>query len=61
MLDGGRGDDIYEAGPGNDLIIAADGTVERIGCGPGVDTVLADAGDRLFNCERISRLQPESR
>jgi Ca2+-binding RTX toxin-like protein len=56
-LDGGAGRNIYEGGPGNDFIDAANGAAERVGCGPGRDTVIADARDRLFNCERIQRLR----
>jgi hypothetical protein len=57
-LDGGPGRNRHEAGHGDDFIVSANGSIDTVGCGPGRDTVLADANDRLFNCERVSRLRP---
>ncbi len=38
---------------GNDTIIAANGRRDRINCGPGRDTVYADARDFVTRCERV--------
>jgi Ca2+-binding RTX toxin-like protein len=55
-LMGGRGADVFLGGGGNDSISARDGRGERISCGPGRDTVVADRGDGVSrDCERVSR------
>jgi Ca2+-binding RTX toxin-like protein len=60
-LDGGRGDDALDGGPGrdtiragagNDTIMAWDGETDTVACGPGRDSVVADASDRVTGCER---------
>ncbi len=67
VLDGGRGRDVLSGGPGNDLVRARDGTRDRILCGGGVDTVVADARDVPHrDCETVLRPDappppPESR
>ena len=52
-LDGGAGEDAFEARKGNDLIRAADGERDVVDCGDGSDTVQADAIDQLTNCENV--------
>lgn len=50
---GGPGRNAYDAGPGRDFVDAANGTHERLRCGPGRDRVRADAGDLLTGCEVV--------
>lgn len=65
-LTGGPGRDVINGGPGNDVIDAHDGGAgfadRGIVCGPGTDTVYADAKDRrrsgrrgniAADCERV--------
>ncbi|HET7478272.1 MAG TPA: hypothetical protein VFJ72_02025 [Rubrobacteraceae bacterium] len=58
-LIGGTGQDVLLGGFGNDIIDARDnGGQDDINCGPGRDTLLADAADRdiaLTSCERVLR------
>jgi hypothetical protein len=55
-LAGGRGDDRIDAGAGNDAINVRGGGRDRVRCGAGVDTVLADRRDRILpGCERLLR------
>jgi glucose/arabinose dehydrogenase len=54
-LNGGRGPDVVAGGKGNDRIDARNRRRDRIDCGRGRDTVLADRFDRLRNCERVRR------
>ncbi len=57
-LTGSGGRDRYDAGPGNDFIVAHDGVSERVNCGAGFDRVYPDRGrvrDRLIGCERVIR------
>ena len=69
VLDGGGGNDRIwagwgadhvEGGPGNDRIYtdANDGVIDSIDCGPGHDIVVRGRGrgDRLVNCESVTRL-----
>jgi hypothetical protein len=60
-IDGDRGDDRIDAtggrdrvfgGNGDDRIDAEDGKRDRVDCGHGSDTVIADRKDRLERCER---------
>lgn len=53
VLVGGAGFDILDGGTGNDTINSRDGAVDRVRCGPGTDTVVADAGDALTDCESV--------
>ncbi|MER5973514.1 hypothetical protein ABT112_27940 [Streptomyces sp. NPDC002055] len=48
----------FSGGPGNDVIVALNGGYDNVDCGPGVDTVLADAAsqDVLTDCEVVQRL-----
>ncbi len=55
-LAGGPGRNSYSGGPGGDTIAAANGTTERVDCGPGRDTVSADPSDQLRGCEVVSRV-----
>jgi Ca2+-binding RTX toxin-like protein len=65
VLDGGAGDDrlnggydadVVRGGPGDDRIVARGGGIDRITCGPGVDTVIADSRDGVDgSCERVRR------
>jgi hypothetical protein len=54
-IDGGAGRDHIDAGAGNDHIAARDGAVDTIVCGAGKDTVVADRGDKVRGCEKVSR------
>jgi hypothetical protein len=51
-----EGKDVVRAGRGADVVFAVDGKVDRISCGAGRDTVLADRRDHVArDCERIRR------
>ncbi|MBN9099031.1 MAG: hypothetical protein J0I49_13090 [Pseudonocardia sp.] len=52
---GGAGRDVLTAGAGNDTVNVADGEVDTVDCGAGVDTVVADRTDVLRNCENVTR------
>ena len=54
-IKGGAGKNSYSGGDGGDAIRAANGNRETVDCGPGKDTVVADASDKLRRCERVSR------
>ncbi|MDQ3573064.1 MAG: hypothetical protein M3383_09430 [Actinomycetota bacterium] len=55
-LDGNSGSDRISGNSGNDRIGARDGKRDRINCGTGRDTVIADRSDRVArNCERVRR------
>jgi uncharacterized repeat protein (TIGR01451 family) len=54
FLAGGSGVDKFFGGGGDDRIFAADGVAETVDCGPGADTVSADATDTLVACESVS-------
>lgn len=54
-ISGGTGRDVISGGSGNDRIDARDGTRDRIGCGSGRDTVIADRVDVVRDCERVRR------
>jgi hypothetical protein len=55
-LTGGSGRDVFDGGTGDDRIEARDRLAERIVCGPGRDTVVADRSDRVSrDCERVRR------
>ena len=55
LLDGGPGRNAFDAGRGDDRIRARNGLRERVRCGPGDDTALADRSDRLRGCEHVAR------
>ena len=50
---GGAGIDRIDGGEGNDAIAARDGVADRIDCGGGTDTVVADAIDTVVGCESV--------
>jgi hypothetical protein len=54
-IKGGPGNDTIKGGPGNDVINVRDGKTNRVDCGPGKDTVIADKQDVLVGCELVSR------
>ena len=56
-LAGGAAKDRYNGGGGNDRILAADGKKERIRCGRGRDSVVADRNDVLAGCEQVRRVR----
>ena len=54
VLTGGAGFDVLNGGAGNDTVNAQDGQTDRVRCGDGTDTVVADAADVLTDCEYAS-------
>lgn len=55
-LDGGGGPDRVIGGAGGDRVLARDKARDRIDCGKGRDTVVADRKDRVGrSCERVKR------
>ncbi len=53
---GGPGKDRLGGGAGRDRIQSRDGKRDRVRCGPGRDTAIADRRDRIAaNCERVRR------
>lgn len=55
-LTGGIGRDVLNGGSGSDRIVSRDGHRDRIACGPGTDTVLADLRDVVSgDCETVVR------
>ena len=55
-IDGSSGRDRLSGGSGADRIDARDGRRDRIACGSGRDTVIADRADRIArDCERVRR------
>lgn len=52
---GGLGADVLHGGDDNDTINARDGVADRIDCGAGTDSVVADAVDVLANCETVDQ------
>jgi hypothetical protein len=54
-LNGGPGLDTYDGGSGDDSFDTADGIAEKVQCGPGTDTVIADQLDELVDCEKTER------
>ena len=53
-MSGGPGEDSIATGKGNDRIEAADGSRDRVRCGPGRrDAVTADRIDLLSGCELV--------
>lgn len=52
---GGGGADLLSGGDGDDTISARDGVADRIDCGAGTDSVVADAVDVLAGCETVDQ------
>ena len=51
---GGPGEDSVLGGAGNDFVEAKDGATDRVGCGPGRDSVSIDRGDMVApDCELV--------
>ncbi len=51
---GGPGEDDVLGGAGDDFIEAKDGSTDRVGCGPGTDSVSVDRGDLVYpDCESV--------
>ncbi|CAN5799484.1 hypothetical protein BH24ACT25_BH24ACT25_05630 [soil metagenome] len=50
-----EGRDVVRAGRGRDHVLSASGSRTAVDCGPGFDSVSAERGDRLENCERVTR------
>jgi Ca2+-binding RTX toxin-like protein len=56
--DGGAGRDVIDGGAGRDRIDVVDGGADRVTCGTGRDSVIADSGDRTArDCERMVRVR----
>lgn len=54
-LTGGGGSDRLDGGEGDDTVNARDGVADRIDCGGGTDSVVADAVDVVVNCESVDQ------
>ena len=53
---GGKGKDIFNGGPGDDTIRAADGIAESVDCGTGKhDKATVDKKDTVKGCEQVTR------
>ncbi|WP_028067880.1 Ig-like domain-containing protein [Solirubrobacter soli] len=53
-ITGGGGSDTLSGSHGDDVIDARDGVADRVSCGPGADTVLADSIDQVGeDCESV--------
>jgi Ca2+-binding RTX toxin-like protein len=50
---GNAGADVLHGGDGDDTVNARDGAADRVDCGAGTDTVVADASDVVGNCESV--------
>lgn len=55
----GWGTDVVHTGPGNDIINAGenDMSMDSVDCGDGVDRVVINRRDKVFNCETVVRLR----
>jgi Ca2+-binding RTX toxin-like protein len=52
----GLGHDVVRAGPGDDVIVANDGSRDVISCGSGEDLVVVDRVDHVSgDCEHVVR------
>lgn len=60
-LVGGRGDDEIGGQAGDDFIESVDGIRDRVLCGKGDDTAVADAEDRPKDCETVRSHTPARR
>jgi hypothetical protein len=63
-IDGGFGEDDLFGGRGNDKILAADGRVDQVNCGTGIDTAYVDEEDDVDAaqariCENLFVARPE--
>lgn len=53
-VDAGSGADVVDLGEGDDTARVRDRLVDQVSCGPGTDSVVADAIDKLVGCETVS-------
>ena len=53
QVTGGFGADSIDTGAGNDQIKVKDKKRDRVQCGPGQDSVIADGADLLIGCEDV--------
>jgi Ca2+-binding RTX toxin-like protein len=55
-LTGGGGSDVIEGGEGDDTVAVRDDAKDTVTCGPGADSVVADASDEVAaDCESVDR------
>ena len=55
-LDGGLNNDLLVGGEGDDVLRSVDGYADRLVCGPGADTAIADTLDVISDtCETVTR------
>ncbi|HSL64406.1 MAG TPA: hypothetical protein VK874_07075 [Gaiellaceae bacterium] len=59
-IDGKGGRDVLLGGAGNDTILAVDGAVDTVDCGPGRDRATVDRADRVRRCEVVVRRRPQT-
>jgi RTX calcium-binding nonapeptide repeat (4 copies) len=57
-LNGRGGADVVDGGADDDTILARDGAVDDIDCGPGTDTAIVDSSDKVVGCETVSAPPP---
>jgi Ca2+-binding RTX toxin-like protein len=50
---GGAGNDSLYGDDGDDYLVATDGEVDYVDCGPGFDEAYVDAIDKVVNCENL--------
>jgi Ca2+-binding RTX toxin-like protein len=56
VIDGEGGSDLLGGGDGDDTITSSDGVFDAVGCGDGIDSVVADRFDFVSpSCETVSR------
>jgi hypothetical protein len=46
---------VLKGGPGNDVLLAADGKRDLVDCGKGRDRATVDRIDRVRGCESVTR------
>jgi hypothetical protein len=52
-LFGGGGSDLFDAGSGDDNVVARDDRAEQVSCGSGTDTAITDDADSRSSCEEV--------
>jgi len=55
---GSDSEDLISTGTGDDTVMARDGAFDLVDCGDGVDHAVADAIDRVVNCETVDYPRP---
>jgi Tol biopolymer transport system component len=55
--DRSRTHDTVCGGPGNDKLVTVDRSRDVVDCGPGMDSAVVDAIDRVKHCERVKRVK----